>query len=175
MKLRAALAVLVVIIASCGTANTGAGETDDGPEIMAAALVELITKDHTFGDGPPPFTVYLIQDHTDPSAGDPTAPGGQTSRNLTEEERNAIEGAVAEYGSVRWIDDPADWRTQDLMPTIAGAVILGVGEPLVDEDTALVPVSLWCSGLCGTWFTYRLDRVDGAWTVTGIEGPVAIS
>lgn len=173
MKLGAVLTVLIVTVASCGTATPEAGETNDSPEIMATALVELITKDHTFGDGPPPFTVYLIQNHTDPSAGDPT--GDRPSRNLTEDEKIAIEGAVAEYGSVRWIDDPADWRTQDLMPTVPGSVILGVGDPMVEEDTALVPVSLWCSGLCGTWFTYRLDRVGGTWTVTGIEGPVAIS
>jgi len=55
-------------------------------------------------------------------------------------------------------------------------LILGVGEPRIDGDTALAPVSLWCGGLCGTWLTYRLARDGGgAWRVTGTEGPVAIS
>ncbi len=30
-------------------------------------------------------------------------------------------------------------------------------------------------GLCGTWFDYRIRQVDGAWTVIGPEGPVAVS
>lgn len=175
MKLRAMIAILALTLASCEGAPGGGADRNDSPEIMATALVQLITKDHTFGEGPPPFTVYLIQDSTDSSAGDPTGGGNQDPRSLTEEERTAIEEAVAEYGSVRWIDDPAEFRTDDLMPTIAGAVILGVGEPRIDGDTALVPVSLWCSGLCGTWLTYRLERADDAWEVTGTEGPIAIS
>lgn len=148
------------------------GET---PEMMAAALVELIAEDHTFGEGPPPFTEYLIQDKIDPSAGEPTASAGRSTRDLTDAERAAIEKALVEYGPVRWIADPDDWRTNDLMPTVEEAVILGVGEPVVQDDTGLVPVSLWCSGRCGTWFTYRLVLVDNSWIVTGIEGPIAIS
>jgi hypothetical protein len=46
---------------------------------------------------------------------------------------------------------------------------------VIDGATGLVPVSLWCGGLCGTWLTYRLDFADGAWAVTGTEGPRAIS
>ncbi|MFN2487699.1 MAG: hypothetical protein ABR609_14035 [Acidimicrobiia bacterium] len=61
------------------------------------------------------------------------------------------------------------------MPTIEGAVIVGVGEPVVEDDTGLVPVSLWCGGTCGTWFTYRLDLIDSSRVVTGIEGTIAIS
>jgi hypothetical protein len=52
---------------------------------------------------------------------------------------------------------------------------LGVGEPTIDGNSALVPVSLWCGGLCGTWLTYRVELTDGTWSVTGIEGPVAVS
>lgn len=61
------------------------------------------------------------------------------------------------------------------MPTVEGAVILGFGEAVIQIETGLVPVSLWCGGRCGTWFTYRLDVVDGSWVVTGIEGTIAIS
>jgi hypothetical protein len=146
-----------------------AAADDDQALIMAMALEQLVTVDHTFGDGPPPFTEYLIQTHL--AAG--TAAG--TGRPLTDGERAAIDGAIAPLGPVRWIDDPDDWRTDDLGPTVEGAVILGVDEPAIDGDTARVPVSLWCGGLCGTWFTYRLDRVDGTWRVSGIDGPVAVA
>ena len=176
MRLQVTLIVVAVLLGACASTSSGSGsDPDETAEMMAAALVELITEDHTFGEGPPPFTQYLIQDRIDPSAGEPTASADRSTRDLTEAERAAIEEALSEYGPVRWIDDPDHWRTSDLRPTVEGAVILGVGEPIVQGDTGLVPVSLWCGGLCGTWFTYEMDLVDGSWVVTGIEGPIAIS
>jgi hypothetical protein len=131
---------------------------------MAVALEQLVTVDHTFGDGPPPFTDYLVQTSLD-----------EGGRALTDDERSSIEAALSSLGEVQWIDDPDEFRTDDLRPTVEGGVILGVGEPEIDGDAALVPVSLWCGGLCGTWLTYQVEVVDGGWTVTGIEGPIAIS
>ncbi len=145
------------------------------PELLAAAVTQLITRDHTFGAGPPPFDTYLLQERIDPFAGDVTATGDEATRSLTAEERAAVETAVAAFGAVQWIEDPDDWRTADLMPTIDGSVIIGFGEPDVAGDTALVPMSLWCGGLCGTWLTYRVDLVDGEWQVIGTEGPIAVS
>lgn len=176
VKLRVGVVAAAAVLGAC-TASDSADDPESvhTPEMMAAALVELITEDHTFGEGPPPFTEYLIQDRIDPSAGEPAASTERPSRELTEAERGAIEEAVAEYGAVRWIEDPDEWRTSELTPTVEGGVILGVGEPTVQDDTGLVPVSLWCGGTCGTWFTYRLDLRDGSWVVTGIEGSIAVS
>lgn len=167
--------VAVLALSSCGVEDAGSGETGETPDMMAAALVQLVTEDHTFGDGPPPFSVLLVQSDTDPSAGNPTATGSSEARKLTRAERSKIEDALSEFGEVRWIDDPDEWRTDDLTPEVEGSAILGVGEPVVEDDSGLVPVSLWCGGLCGTWLTYRLDLAEGEWTVVGIEGPVAIS
>lgn len=166
-----------VAIAACGGEDTPGSDSDAGqtPEMMAVALVELITEHHGFGEGPPPFTEYLIQNRIDPSAGNATEPANDSARKLTDAEREAIEGAIAEHGEVRWIDDPSDWRTPDLVPTVEGAAILGIGEPVIEGDTGLVPVSMWCGGLCGTWLTYRLDIVDDIWVVTDVEGPIAVS
>jgi hypothetical protein len=140
---------------------------------MAAALEELVTENHSFGEGPPPFTEYLVQSHTDVRAGLSGNDGGR--RPLTAAERDAIENAIRPFGPLRWINDPDDWRTDDLRPTIEGSVILGVGEPTIAGSTAAIPLSLWCGGLCGTWLTYRLDAVAGGWRVRGTEGPVAIA
>ena len=166
--------IVAVLVVSCSS-TAGDEKTADTPEIMAVALVQLVTVDNTFGEGPPPFTEYLIQTKTDPYAGDVGSPASGPTRDLTEDERTAIEEAISGIGPVQWIDDPEEWRTAELTPVVDGSVILGLGEPEIEGDTALVPVSLWCGGLCGTWFSYRIDRVDGSWTVTGIEGPVAIS
>ena len=94
---------------------------------------------------------------------------------IAEMVNTAIEGAIRPFGPVRWIDDAGEWQTDDLRPTIEGSAILGVGEPTIDGDIALVPVSLWCGGLCATWLTYRIDRIDGTWQVRGTEGPIAIA
>ena len=168
---------LAVFIAGCGgdTGNGGDSAASETPEMMAAALVELVTVNHGFGEGPPPFTEYLIQNRIDLSAGSPEASTDESVRLLTDSEREAIEAAISEYGSVRWIDDPAEWSTPDLTPTIEGAAILGVGEPVIETDTGLVPVSMWCGGACGTWLTYRLDLINDTWLVTDIEGPIAVS
>jgi hypothetical protein len=177
MRIGVILLAFSVAIAACGGEDTAGSDSDAGqtPAMMAAALVELITEDHNFGDGPPPFTEYLIQNRIDPSAGNAAAAVNDPARELTDAEREAIEVAIAEYGVVRWIDDPSDWRAPDLVPTVEGAAILGIGEPVIEGDTGLVPVSMWCGGLCGTWLTYRLDVVDAVWVVTGIEGPIAVS
>jgi hypothetical protein len=167
------LLVTALFATACGASDSSG--PDDNPDVLAAAILELITEDHTFGDGPPPFTDYLIQSKFDPFAGTPTGTEEANPRLLTVEEQAAIESAVGGYGEVQWIDDPDVFRTTDLMPTIEGAVILGVGEPVFDGDDALVPVSLWCGGLCGTWLTYKLSLTDTGWVVTGIEGPIAVS
>jgi len=181
MKYLSTLLIVILLAAACGSdSDSGASvpPADDGSssaEVLATAVEELITKDHTFGAGPPPFTEYLIQSSLDPAAGiveDGTDP---VVRPLTSVEREAIELVVGAYGTVQWIDDPDEFITDDLRPTVEGGVILGVGEPVIDGESGLVPVSLWCGGLCGTWFTYQLELVDEAWVVAGIDGPIAIS
>ncbi len=113
VRFRTALLIVALLLGACTPAQSGnGGESGETPEMMAAALVELITEDHTFGEGPPPFTEYLIQNKIDPAAGDPTASAPRSTRDLTEPERAAIEEALAEYGPVRWIEDPDDWQTQ---------------------------------------------------------------
>lgn len=179
VRLKTMRYLLLAVTFSLFAAACGSGESDarpdESPQILAAAVHELITENHTFGDGPPPFTEYLIQSSLDPFAGNPTADGGAEARQLTDEERAAVELAVEPFGPVRWIDDPRDFQTEDLSPAIEGAVIIGVGEVSFDGDDALVPVSLWCGGVCGTWLTYRLTLSDAGWAVTGTEGPIAVS
>jgi hypothetical protein len=180
------LAALVLLIAACSTGAVGSTADPAGP--MAAALVEVATNGNTFG-GEPVFAELLVLDHTDPTAGggggELPPPGGEDEfprtppseeRPLTRSERAAVEAALGDLGTVTWIDDADEWRTGNLDPVLVGSAILGVGEPVFyGDDAALVPVSLWCGGLCGTWLTYRVDLVDGDWVVVDVVGPVMIS
>jgi hypothetical protein len=181
----ALLVALGLIVAACQGSESQvtkprvetavAADRDPSAEVMAAAITQLVTRDHTFGRGKHRFAEYLIQRRIDSSAGNPIGTPKKTLRELTDAERVAIEAVVAPLGPVRFVEDPADWRTKDLRPTVDGSVILGVGEPVIGDGTALVPVSLWCGGLCGTWLTYRLTLANDVWRVAGTKGPISIS
>lgn len=181
---------LFLVVAACGepadtlgttstpsttVATTSTSTRADGPEatLMGMALHDLLAEMSTFGPGHR-FDTVLVQTSTDPSAG--TGEQSGPARSLAAAERSAIEAAIQGLSDdIRWVDDAADWRTDDLTPVVPNSAIIGVGEVVFDAAGALIPVSLWCGGLCGTWFTWRAEQIDGDWEITGIEGPVAIS
>ncbi len=173
MKRIATLVLAAVLLAAaCGDTDGTDATGSDEARLMALALRQLVTVDTTFGPGHR-FGTLLVQTSTDPGAG---LGGEGTARPLTDAERAAIEAELTTVSDdIRWIDDPDGWRTDDLRPVIDNSAIVGVGEPVFDDDGALVPVSLWCGGLCGTWFDYRVRVLDGAWAVIGPEGPIAVS
>ena len=162
------LTSVALLAVACGTPSPAGSGSSDSAAIYAASLHQLVTEDNTFGGGGNPFTEFLVNTNQEPGE------GGET-RALTDEERSAVEAKLATLAPVRWIDDPEEWRTDDLIPVVEGSAILGVGPITFEEDGALVPMSMWCGGVCGTWFTYRLAVVEGEWAVTGIEGPIAVS
>lgn len=174
------MAVLALLAAACGgtesTTTIPSGDSSaDSAEIYAVALRQMVVDDNTFGGGGNPFAEFLMQTSLDPAAGT-AAPGAQDLvRPLGDEERSAIEATLTPIAPMRWIDDPDAWRTDDLMPAVEGSAILGVGPITFDDGGALVPMSMWCGGLCGTWFTYRVIQSDDGWVVSGIEGPIAVS
>ncbi len=183
MRLFATVAFFGVLAAACGsTASTStvppAGSSPDSAAIYSVALSQLVTVDNTFGGEGNPWSELLVLASLDPSAGDATvggAPEPQQVRPLTAEERTAIQTALSPLAPIRWIEIADEWRTDDLMPVIPGSAILGVGAITFDDQGALVPMSMWCGGLCGTWFTYRVTSSDAGWVVSGIEGPIAVS
>lgn len=179
MRPIASFIALALIVAACGGGDTTTvppgDSSSDSAVIYAAALHQLVTVDNTFGGDGNPFSELLVQTSLDPAAGTATPDAAARVRPLTDEERSAIEDALSPLAPIRWIDDPEEWRTDDLMPVVEGSAILGVGPITFDEEGALVPMSMWCGGLCGTWYTYRAAETTEGWMIVGIEGPIAIS
>ncbi len=140
------------------------GEQQDAARLMALALHQLVTLDTTFG---PDHRLGTVAIRTSTNEPDP--------RPLTDAERSAIEQLVGGVSTVQWVEPATSWLGDDGAPIVENSALIGVGEPRFDDDGALVPVSLLCGNLCGTWFEYRLRFVDGEWQVIGPEGPVAIS
>ena len=87
----------------------------------------------------------------------------------------AITEALEPLGDVRWVRGLDDFWGPDDQPLVPGSVLLGVGEPALDDSAVLVPVSLFCGTTCGSWRTYRVELVDGTARVTGSVGPTVIS
>ena len=160
-------------VTACAGGTTSTDSASDSAAIYAVSLRHLVTDDNSFVGEGNPFSHLLVQSSLDPEAG-LGGPAGET-RPLSDEERSAIEAALSPLAALRWIDDPEEWITADLMPIVEGSAILGVGPITFDDDGALVPMSMWCGGLCGTWFTYRVAESDGGWVVVGVEGPIAVS
>ncbi len=184
MRFFATIALFGVLATACGSEGSTStvppeGSSPDSAAIYAVALNQLVTVDNAFGGEGNPWSELLVLASLDPSAGDATFRGGAPEprqvRPLTAEERNVIEAALSPLAPIRWIDDADEWRTDDLMPVIPGSAILGVGAITFDDEGALVPMSMWCGGLCGTWFTYRVTSGEAGWVVSGIEGPIAVS
>jgi len=179
MRLITISVVLAMLAVACGSTDATTTTTmdavgEDSAAIYAVSLQQLVTEDNGFSGTSNPFTELLVQTSLDPGAGSGT-PGDGEIRPLTAGERQAIEAALTPIAPVTWIDDPEEWRTEDLLPSVEGSAILGVGPITFDDDGALVPMSMWCGGLCGTWFTYRVIQADAGWAVSGIEGPIAVS
>lgn len=173
MRYLAVLAIILSLIAACADDTKSTDPASDSAAIYAVSLRQLVTDDNTFGGNGNPFSELIVQTNLDPGAG-LGGPAGE-ARPLSDEERSAIAAALSPLAAMRWIDDPDEWRTPDLMPIVEGSAILGVGAITFDDDGALVPMSMWCGGLCGTWFTYRVAETDEGWVVVGVEGPIAVS
>jgi len=176
------MAALAMLAAACSstesTTTMPPGDASaDTADIYAVALRELVTDDNTFGGVGNPFSELLVLTTLDAAAGAGYIQEGSTEgiRPLSDGERSAIEAALNPFAPVRWIDDAAAWITDELMPVVEGSAILGVGSITFDGDGALVPISMWCGGLCGTWFTYRVIQSDQGWVVADIEGPITVS
>lgn len=173
----ASVAVMVglFLLPACGNGSlTEAERASAEPSIYAAVARQLVEFDNTFGPGYR-FSHILIMDRLDPLAGD-AMNQGQSSRLLTEEQRQAIVAAIDHLGPIEFIDDWSQFvREAVLEPVIPGSVIITLAPADFDDEGATVGANLWCGGVCGLWLTYRVVEGPDGWTTAGREGTWAIS
>lgn len=167
------ITALAITAAACGS-DSGDAESSESAGILAAAALHMATEANTF-DSSHRFTEVLVVDRTIPEAGEPIGTGTEGAR-LSDGERSAIRSVLEPDSRVRFISSPDEFRTDDLRPTIDGAAIFTLAPiEMVDATTAHVGANMWCGGLCGLWATFVVELIDGAWTVTGTDGPIAVS
>lgn len=169
------LLVLAGLMAACGGA--AAPDPDASPAIYAAAIRQLYTVDHTFGEPPSWPTLYVVT-QTDDSVG--TLEEAQSPpQTLTESERESIAKALSDLPmEVVWVASRDEAPISDAVGLVdeGNAVIITLGNIHPQEDGSVqVPASLYCGMLCATGMTYVVEQVDGVWQVTGTTGPVWMS
>ena len=164
-----------LLVAVCGTdPPSGPDRATAESAIHAAVVRQLVEFYNTFGPDHR-FTEVLIVDHVETHAGD-SSRQGEPGESFTDGQCSAIRAAVEHLAPVRFISNRTDYIRQDvLQPTIPGSAIITVAPVELDDKGAIVGAGLWCGGICGLWLTYRLAEGPGGWTVTGTEGPWAIS
>lgn len=184
-----AFLVLVLAVAGCtATADTnetvtptGIGEQtpaagNDAAQIYAAAIREIYTVDHSFGEAPGWPLVYALTFTDDSTMFDgPKAPSETLPATLQE----AIAAELSDLPfEMIWIDDfdeapidPTDGSVADGQGII---ITLGNIHPQ-DDGSVQLSFFMTCGGLCGIGKTYILNQVGDAWQVTGSTGPEIMS
>ncbi|MHC4277635.1 MAG: hypothetical protein ACYSTI_09985 [Planctomycetota bacterium] len=162
------LATLLVISgASCSTP----AEAKSEDAIYAAAVHQLYTVDHTFGE-PPNFPIIYLVETTDDGVGDPDAP--QTNSNLLlssvqEAITAALDDLPAEFVWVGNFNEvPLDSNTGAVEGN--GAIITLGNVHFQEDGSALVSASIYFANLGAGGLTYIVESIDGVWQVTGNTG-----
>jgi hypothetical protein len=170
--------LLLLAVASC----TGADDSDEAlsveaeAQIYAAAIRQIYTVDHSFGEAPGWPLVYVVS-ATDDSVmvGAPTAP----SQTLSLELQEAITAELVDQPfELTWVASTSEAPIDPDNGQIAEGegIIITLGNIHGQDDgSAQLPFFMTCGGLCGIGKTYILNQVDGAWQVTGSTGPEIMS
>jgi hypothetical protein len=187
------LITLLLLLAAAGCATTG--DTNDAPaptgnsagepgpeantgeaQIYAAAIRQIYTVDHSFGESPGWSQVYVVTTTDDSAMIDaPKAPPQVLPADLQQ-------GIAAELGDLPfeliWVDSAFEAPTDPADGSVAGGdgIIISLGNIHPQDDGSVqLPFFMTCGGLCGIGKTYVLAQAGDAWQVTGSVGPEIMS
>jgi hypothetical protein len=142
-------------------ADYGVEDAEKRAGLLASALLRLAIVDNGFG-GQDVFDDLRVLTTVD---GEP----------LTATDRDFIQAALAEVGSVTWIDDFEAEVAPLFDAPQTGVALLAIDRIELLDDRAEVEVRLWCGSLCGVFLTYEAAPSESGWEITGTVGPIAMS
>jgi len=158
------------------TGDPGPSDSGDDAQIYAAAIRQIYTVDHSFGQ-PPGWPLVYVVNSTDDAVMSyaPAAP----SQDLAPELLAAIQTElVDEPFELIWIDNvdeaPIDLSNGQVAEGEGIIITLGNIHPQ-NDGTIQMSFFMTCGGLCGIGKIYIMSQVDGAWQVTGSVGPEIMS
>ena len=142
-------------------------EQRDSADVLAAAVLRLLTIDHGFGVGTPaPFTRVHIGE----------ALGGRGGTPLEPLQLERIAAAVNETGAtMQYLDDPHGLIQALFNGAPQGTAVITIDALRLQSGRGEVELRLWCGSLCAVFLTYEAVLEGGEWTITGTVGPIAMS
>jgi hypothetical protein len=145
--------------------------------VYAAVVRQLVTEDHTFGGGPAPFERVFIVDGAVPRASNPMPLWREPPRPFAPAVRAGIIEQLADLPPVEFVSNPDSVVAgrRECAHVKRNGVLITLGPIKGDSDKATVPNGLFFACLGGQWLTYKLERTDEDWRVTGTKGPYIIS
>jgi len=173
--------LLLVAVAGC-TATSNTNDTpipaagNDQADIYAAAVRQIYTVDHSFGESPGWSQVYVVTVTDDSAMFDaPKAPPQTIPAGLQASIAARLNDLPFE---LIWVDSAFEAPSDPANGLVAGGdgIIISLGN-IHPQDDGSVQLSFFmtCGSLCGIGKTYVLSQVDGAWQVTGSVGPEIMS
>ena len=173
-----AAAILVLPLASCRSDDISQGlAVHDKATIYSAIIMQLATIDDTFGGNLNPNTLYVIE-KTDDSAGDPAGDPQSDKRVIAETMQSEITSLLSNLSiEIIWIDKFEDAEFEESGSEVKrGGAIITLGNIYLQGDGSVqIAGSIYIANLAAGGTTYILDRVDGAWEITGRVGGTWIS
>jgi len=149
----------------------------DETAIYAVVIQQLATVDDTFGGNLNPETLYVIK-NTDDSAGNPVEGQQSNTRMITETVQSEISSMLNDLPiEIVWVDrfEHAEFEESGFEVKRGGAIITLGNIYLKEGGSVQVAGSIYIANLAAGGTTYILEKVDGAWEITGRAGPSWIS
>jgi hypothetical protein len=163
------LALGLLALTAC-SAPADLSEADQAA-IYAAVIRRIYLQDDTFGGTLRPPVLYLVR-ATDDSVGDPDAERAASVR-LSGAVQSQIDEALADLPTqITWVEDRAGVALDPTTDAVVGrGAIVTLGNIHSQDDGSVhVSGSIYVAMLAAGGQTYVLERVEGAWEVTGTTG-----
>jgi hypothetical protein len=154
------------------TAPSAAMLLNDQIAIYTAAAHQVVLKDSTAGGSSPQFPVIYLVSTTNDRTGSPDQPDAGPAL-LGQDLQDGIRAGLSDLSSrVEWVSGleavPKDPKNGAVLE---GGLVITFGNIQVQTDGSMqLPASAYIAGMIGGGQTYRLEKVGGAWIVTGISG-----
>jgi hypothetical protein len=133
--------------------------------LEAAAIVRLVTVDHGFGGGNPPFDLVQVA----------TPVGGDASRPLEALALELTAGTLTGRFPVEFISDADATIAEHFDRQTTGVAVAAIDDVRIDADRAEIEMRLWCGSLCGVFLTYEALLGSSGWEIVGTTGPIMMS
>jgi hypothetical protein len=141
---------------SSGESGTPQSGIDPGNDrsvaIYSAVIRQLVTKDHTFGQGESPFEHVYVLDGVVPRAGNVNQSfSSEPDRPFADDLKLAIEAELRDLAPIDFVTDRDSVLRgrQGRGGVINRGVIVSLGPIAPSGNRAEVANNLWCGGLCG--------------------------